>query len=234
MWALAVAAADGPHCGGLVALVRVERLVLDHLLVTQRPEPRHLQHRLKREWRHPVIHTVTLKHYTGDVHLFTCSLSTFYRLVHIFCWSQWGIEPRLRRIVTCIATKQKNHAILYLYLVLRYISYLFCFRYDTLSGWPSRIQPLKWPIFEQNPSTFGWDMTQNGNKMFWVISQPNIDGFSFNMGHLKGWILLGRPDTVLYRKHNNEHEPDTESNWVVWYTLLIRPNLVSHFVTDKS
>ena len=35
------------------------------------------------------------------------------------------------------------------------------------------------------------------------------------MGHFKGWILLGRPDTVSHRKHNNELEPDTEPNWVV-------------------
>ena len=46
-----------------------------------------------------------------------------------------------------------------------------CFRYDTVSGRPSRIQLLKWPILKQNPSTFGWDMTQN---------------------------ILGRPDTVSY------------------------------------
>ena len=38
-------------------------------------------------------------------------------------------------------------------------------RTSTIRYWPSRIQPLKWPIFEQNPSTFGWDMTQNGNKV---------------------------------------------------------------------
>ena len=76
--------------------------------------------------------------------------------------------------------------------------YRLCFRYDTISGWPSRIQPLKWPILKQNPSIFGWDMTQNGSKMFWVISQPNIDGFCFNVGHFKGWILLlDRPDTGL-------------------------------------
>ena len=36
-----------------------------------------------------------------------------------------------------------------------------CFRYDTVSRRPSRIQPLKWPILKQNPSIFGWDMTQN-------------------------------------------------------------------------
>ena len=28
-------------------------------------------------------------------------------------------------------------------------------------------------------------MTQNRSKMFWVISQPDIDGFCFNMGHFK-------------------------------------------------
>ena len=78
------------------------------------------------------------------------------------------------------------------------------FRYDTVSGWPSRIQPLKWPILKQNLSIFGWDMTQNGNKMFWVISQPNIDGICSNMGHFKGWILLGRLDTVSYRKHEHD------------------------------
>ena len=33
-----------------------------------------------------------------------------------------------------MATNQKNHAILYLYLVRRYIRYLFCFRYDTVSA----------------------------------------------------------------------------------------------------
>ena len=49
-------------------------------------------------------------------------------------------------------------------------------------------------------------MTQNILFPFWVISQPKVDGFFSNMGHCKGWILLGRPDTVSYRKHNNEHD----------------------------
>ena len=88
---------------------------------------------------------------------------------------------------------------------------VFCFRYDTVSGRPSRIQTLKGPIFEQNPSIFGWDMTQNILFPFWVISQPKVDGFCSNMGHFKGWILLGRPDTVSYRKHNNEHDTEPVS-----------------------
>ena len=37
---------------------------------------------------------------------------------------------------------------------------------------------------------------------FWVISQPKVDGFCSNMGHFKGWILLGHPDTVQYWKQN--------------------------------
>ena len=44
---LAVSAADGPDGSGLVALVRVDRLVLHHLVVPQRPEPAHLEHGLK-------------------------------------------------------------------------------------------------------------------------------------------------------------------------------------------
>ena len=88
---------------------------------------------------------------------------------------------------------------------------LLCFRYDTVSGRPSRIQPFKWPILKENPSIFGWDMTQNILFPFWVISQPKVDGFCSNMGHFKGWILLGRPDTVSYRKHNNEHDTEPVS-----------------------
>ena len=30
------------------------------------------------------------------------------------------------------------------------------------------------------------------------------------MGHFKGWILLGRPDTVSYWKHDNDTEPKQE------------------------
>ena len=95
-------------------------------------------------------------------------------------------------------------------------------RYDTVSGRPSRIQPLKWPILKQNPSTFGWDMTQNGNKMFWVISQPNIDGFCFNMGHFKGWILLDRPDTVSYRKQStNANTIQNQNRRIVWLVAIL-------------
>ena len=112
---------------------------------------------------------------------------------------------------------QKSASVLTLPRTKRYdpfwifICIVFCFRYDTVSGRPSRIQPLKWPIFEQIPSIFGWDMTQNILFPFWVISQPKVDGFCSNMGHFKGWILLGRPDTVSYRKHYNEHNTEPVS-----------------------
>ena len=49
-------------------------------------------------------------------------------------------SSRLRRIVTCIATNQKNHAILYLYLVRTIEPSKDAI---LLMGRPSRIQPLK-------------------------------------------------------------------------------------------
>ena len=39
------------------------------------------------------------------------------------------------------------------------------------------------------------------------------------MGHFKGRILLGRPDTVSYRKHEHEHDTDKDTKWVVSFGL---------------
>jgi len=78
-----------------------------------------------------------------------------------------------------------------------------CYRYNPDSrfkGCPSRIEPLIWPILMQNPSIFDWDMTQNrisllvstlphnhGDNPFWVISQPNVDGFCSIIDYLKAF-----------------------------------------------
>ena len=37
----------------------------------------------------------------------------------------------------------------------------------------------------------------------------------WNLGHFKGWILLGRPDTVSYRKQNTIHDTDKDPKWVI-------------------
>jgi len=54
-------------------------------------------------------------------------------------------------------------------------------------------------------------MTQNGNKMFWVISHPNIDGFCFNMDHFKS-ILTQWNVSYLYRKSIAEPGPGSLLN----------------------
>ena len=72
---------------------------------------------------------------------------------------------------------------------------------------PSRIYALKWAMLKQNPSIFGWDMTQNSISLhvstltdkyevifyiFWVISQSNVVAFCLNMNDLKAFFNHGQ------------------------------------------
>ena len=58
--------------------------------------------------------------------------------------------------------------------------------------------------------------------MFWVISQPNIDGFCLNMGHFKGQILLDRPETVSYRYLVwRPNKITIQKVWFVWLAAIL-------------
>ena len=88
---------------------------------------------------------------------------------------------------------------------------VFCFRYDTVSGRPSRIQSLKWPIFEQIPSIFGWDMTQNGNKVETRCFGSYLSQILMEFAQI--WVILKAKSCwavlILYRIGNSTiHDTD--------------------------